>query len=104
MQKKMVTHFKNIPFKSQTMIFKTVTVLSLAQLQRHKADQIFRTERNFAQVTMNIKQVFKICQFMFSRSSDQLVGLILKTLSFNLLTFSTRLFKKQYNHKECFLF
>lgn len=57
--KKMVMSFKNILFKPQTTIFRTVTVLSLAQLQFHRIVQIFKTDTNSPWVTLNIKPVLR---------------------------------------------
>lgn len=57
--KKMVMSFKNILFKPQTTIFRTVTVLSLAQLQFHRIVQIVKTDTNSPRVTLNIKPVLR---------------------------------------------
>lgn len=76
----MVTSLKTFCLISDHSIQNRHTVLLLAQVQPHKTIQVFRTDINSAWVALNIKYVFKIYQFTFMRSSDQLGGSTIKTI------------------------
>ena len=100
--KKMVMSFKNILFKPQTTIFRTV--LSLAQLQFHRIVQIFKTDTNSSRVTLNIKPVLKSFPVYIFEVFWPTGRVDHKNSIFTFTYVQYTLFKKQRNHIEYFYF
>lgn len=102
--KKMVMSFKNVLFKPQTTIFRTVTVLSLAQLPFHRIVQIFKTDTNSPRVTLNIKPVLRSLPVYIFEVFWPTGRVDHKNSIFTFTYAQYTLFKKQCNHIECFYF